>query len=171
MSLFEGFERMLLVRTGPGLGKRLEELTARAHHLLVVSRLRRYRRTLEREMGPESWTELKAPAVLVLAEVCGTLGFSERERRRVIGSEGERALAEIIEDSGVTYVFPEPINERQLEALRHAERFGKIDHRTYRALCPLWSDETLRLDLADLVRRGLLVKNGRKKGTFYTPGR
>ena len=55
-----------------------------------------------------------------------------------------------------------------LEALCYVERYGRIDHRTYRALCPIWSDETIRLDLADLVNRGLLKKNGRKKGTFYT---
>jgi hypothetical protein len=29
------------------------------------------------------------------------------------------------------------------------------------------SDETLRLDLADLVARGLLTKNGHNKGTCY----
>ena len=37
----------------------------------------------------------------------------------------------------------------------------------YRQICPYWSDETLRLDLASLVSRGLLAKNGAKRGTHY----
>ena len=168
MSLLQGFDRLQLVKFGPSLRERLERMTAGAYRLLIVSHLRRYRRALERDMEPEPWTALEAPAVLVLAEVCSALGFSEAERERVLGAAGGRALAEIVESRPVTRVFSEPINERQAEALRYVERYGRIDHGAYRALCPIWSDETLRLDLADLVRRGLLKKNGRKKGTYYT---
>lgn len=168
MSLFEGFERMQLVKTGPSLGERLERLTAGKHHLLTIARLRRYRRSLERDVEPEPWTVLESPAVLFLAEVCCALGFSEEERTRVIGPEGEKSLAEVLESCPVDRLFLEPINERQAEALRYVRRYGRIDLSTYRALCPLWSDETLRLDLAGLVRLGLLVKNGDKKGTCYT---
>jgi hypothetical protein len=103
-----------------------------------------------------------------LAEICGALGLSERERARVLGTEGERMLAEVIESRPVGRLFLEPINERQLEALRYVERHGRIDHSIYRALCPLWSDETLRLDLSGLVELGFLSKNGSKKGTYYT---
>jgi ATP-dependent DNA helicase RecG len=31
----------------------------------------------------------------------------------------------------------------------------------------MWAPETLRLDLADLVNRGLLLKIGDKRGTRY----
>ncbi len=168
MSLFEGFERMRLVKVAPSLGERLERLTAGAYHLLIIARLHRYRRSLEWDMEPEGWTALEAPVVLILAEVCGALGFSEEERARVLGPEGVQALAEVLESPSIDRLFLEPINERQAEALRYVRRYGRIDHSTYRALCPLWSDETLRLDLAGLVRLGLLEKNGDKKGTFYT---
>jgi ATP-dependent DNA helicase RecG len=34
-------------------------------------------------------------------------------------------------------------------------------------LCPGVSAETLRLDLVDLVDRGVLMRIGAKKGTYY----
>jgi ATP-dependent DNA helicase RecG len=59
------------------------------------------------------------------------------------------------------------MNERQMRALTHIQEFGRITNSDYRALCPNVSQETLRLDLVDLVDRGLLLKIGDKRGTFY----
>lgn len=59
------------------------------------------------------------------------------------------------------------MNERQLQALAFIQEWGRITNRDYRMLCPDVSAETLRLDLADLVERGLLIKVGAKKGTYY----
>ena len=168
MSLLQGFDKIQLVKVGPSLRERLERMATANYRLLTIARMRRYRRTVEQDMEPESWTALESPAVLTLAEICGALGLSERERARVLGTEGERMLAKLIESRPVGRLFLEPINERQLEALRYVERHGRIECRTYRALCPIWSDETLRLDLADLVKRGILTKNGATKGTYYT---
>ncbi|HVU14039.1 MAG TPA: hypothetical protein VHD90_22325 [Phototrophicaceae bacterium] len=44
---------------------------------------------------------------------------------------------------------------------------GSITNREYRSLCQGVSAETLRLDLADMVERGILLKVGSKKGTYY----
>ena len=92
------------------------------------------------------------------------VALAEEERAGVLGPEGLRTLADVLE----TRVYPRdaasPVNERQAQALRCVRERGRIGLGTYRALCPLWSDETLRLDLADLVARGLLTKNG----TYYT---
>ena len=60
------------------------------------------------------------------------------------------------------------MNERQLQALSFIQERGRITNRDYRALCPDVSTETLRLDLADMVDRGILLKIGAKKGTYYT---
>ena len=60
-----------------------------------------------------------------------------------------------------------PLNPRQLRALQYVEREGRIANRDYRKLCPGVSPETLRLDLADLVQKGLLLKIGDKRGTYY----
>jgi ATP-dependent DNA helicase RecG len=59
------------------------------------------------------------------------------------------------------------MNERQARALTHVRDSGSITNREYRQLCPDVSSETLRLDLVDLVDRGLLLKIGSKKGTYY----
>jgi ATP-dependent DNA helicase RecG len=59
------------------------------------------------------------------------------------------------------------MNERQLKALSFIQEHKRITNRDYRNLCPNVSTETLRLDLADLVDRGLLLKIGAKKGTYY----
>lgn len=60
-----------------------------------------------------------------------------------------------------------PMNERQARALAYVQEHGRITNREYRDLCPDLSAETLRLDLADLVERGILLKIGAKKGTYY----
>jgi len=164
---------MRLVKTGPALAERVGRTIAGQHHKAVVGRLRRFRRRLERETAPECWATLELSAALLLADVCAALGLDEAERSDVLGQVGMEALADELE------VRPEllplaHLNARQIEALDCAERYGSITLRIYRALCPTWSDETLRLDLADLVRRGLLIRHGRNKGTRYVlpqPGR
>jgi ATP-dependent DNA helicase RecG len=59
------------------------------------------------------------------------------------------------------------MNERQTRALSFVRETGSITNREYRQLCPDVSPETLRLDLSDLVDKGLLLKIGSKKGTYY----
>jgi ATP-dependent DNA helicase RecG len=59
------------------------------------------------------------------------------------------------------------MSERQMRALAHVREFGRITNRDYRIVCPNVSPETLRLDLSDLVDKGLLLKVGDKKGTYY----
>lgn len=59
------------------------------------------------------------------------------------------------------------MNERQARALTYIREHGSITNREYRDLCPDVSPETLRIDLADLVDRGVLLKIGAKKGTYY----
>ena len=59
------------------------------------------------------------------------------------------------------------MNERQMKALEYIQRNGSITNSDYRLLCPHVGPETLRLDLADLVTRGILLKIGDKRGTRY----
>ena len=59
------------------------------------------------------------------------------------------------------------MNERQLKALNYVQQYERITNREYRDLCPHVSGETVRLDLADLVSRGILLKIGDKRGTYY----
>lgn len=59
------------------------------------------------------------------------------------------------------------MNERQIKAIEFLQRHGSITNRDYRDLCPQVVPETLRLDLANLVERGILLKIGDKRGTRY----
>lgn len=59
-------------------------------------------------------------------------------------------------------------NHRQARALQYIRDSGSITNREYRRLIHSVSAETLRLDLADLVEKGILNKVGANKGTRYT---
>jgi ATP-dependent DNA helicase RecG len=59
------------------------------------------------------------------------------------------------------------LNSRQELALSYLFSRRRISSRDYQELCPGVHPETLRRDLADLVGRGLLVKIGDKKSTYY----
>ncbi len=59
------------------------------------------------------------------------------------------------------------MNERQLKALEYVQRNGSISNGDYRLLCQHVGPETLRLDLVDMVNRGVLLKIGDKRGTRY----
>ncbi len=59
------------------------------------------------------------------------------------------------------------LHERQTRALNYIRENGSITNREYQKLCQDVSPETLRLDLSDLVERGIVLKIGSKKGTYY----
>lgn len=59
------------------------------------------------------------------------------------------------------------MNERQSKAIAYVNEHGSISNREYREICPGVTSETLRLDLLDMVERGVLLKIGSKKGTHY----
>jgi len=59
------------------------------------------------------------------------------------------------------------LNTRQQGALAQLARQKRITSHDYQSLCPDVHAETLRRDLADLVTRGILIKVGDKKATYY----
>jgi len=59
------------------------------------------------------------------------------------------------------------LNPRQEKALAFLQKNRRITNREYQTLCPDASPETLRRDLADLVDKGLILKIGQKRATFY----
>jgi ATP-dependent DNA helicase RecG len=63
--------------------------------------------------------------------------------------------------------YGEDLGVRQLRALRYLASHGMITNSDYRELCPEVSVETVRLDLRDLVTRGILLRVGDKRGTYY----
>ncbi|NJN17639.1 MAG: DeoR family transcriptional regulator [Oscillochloris sp.] len=59
------------------------------------------------------------------------------------------------------------LNERQIAALIHLSEQRRITNRDLQELNPDVSAETIRRDLADLVERGMLLKVGEKRATYY----
>jgi ATP-dependent DNA helicase RecG len=59
------------------------------------------------------------------------------------------------------------LNPRQEQALAFLQGKRRITNRDYQTLCPEVHAETLRRDLADLVRKDVLLKIGSKRATYY----
>ena len=71
------------------------------------------------------------------------------------------------ERTQVTPKWETNMNERQAKALQYLEQNNSITNSEYRSLCPNVGAETLRLDMVDLVNKGVLLKIGEKRGTRY----
>jgi ATP-dependent DNA helicase RecG len=63
--------------------------------------------------------------------------------------------------------WAQDLNARQIQALTYLEQHNRITNRDYQQLCPEVTPETLRLDLADMVSKNILLRIGSKKGTYY----
>lgn len=59
------------------------------------------------------------------------------------------------------------LNQRQEMALNYLAGHRRITNSDLQALCPDIHPESLRRDLADLVSRGILIKIGDKRATYY----
>ncbi len=59
------------------------------------------------------------------------------------------------------------LNSRQEAALRYISANNRITNSDYQTLCPDVHPETLRRDLAGLVKKGIIMKVGTKRGTYY----
>lgn len=59
------------------------------------------------------------------------------------------------------------LNPRQEQALAFLLVHRRITSRDYQEICPAVHAETLRRDLVELVERGLLIKVGDKRATYY----
>jgi ATP-dependent DNA helicase RecG len=59
------------------------------------------------------------------------------------------------------------LNPRQEAALGYIAEHRRITNSAYQELCQNVHPETLRRDLVDLVTRGILIKVGDKKATYY----
>jgi ATP-dependent DNA helicase RecG len=63
--------------------------------------------------------------------------------------------------------LPLGLNPRQQTAVSFLALHGRINNSTFLELCPGVSSESLRRDLADLVKRGVVIKVGDKRATYY----
>jgi len=59
------------------------------------------------------------------------------------------------------------LNERQMKAIEYISQKNRITNNEYRKLFPGITDRTVLNDLRDMVKKGILVKVGKTKNTFY----
>jgi ATP-dependent DNA helicase RecG len=88
----------------------------------------------------------------------------------VFDAQSHRFTVKLFNRKDPTKVIPQweqNMNERQIKAMQFIQANGSITNRDYRDLCSHVGPESLRLDLADLVEKGLLLKIGDKRGTRY----
>ena len=157
--------QMHVIKVGPGLRERIGHFLAGQHHKAVVARLRSFREELEVGMQPEPWATLEVSAAKLLADVCDALALTVDEKEEVLGEQGSTFRRTFLDE--VVALQVQPLNTRQTQAIEHLQQYGQITNREYQHLCPDVCTETLRLDLVDLVARGLLQRRGRCKGTYY----
>ncbi len=60
-----------------------------------------------------------------------------------------------------------PQQERLQKMITFIKDSGRITNRDYQELCPDVSAESLRRDFVDLVERGIILRVGDKRGTYY----
>ena len=157
--------QMQLVKVGPSWRERAERFIAGQHHQAMVNRLQCFREILEAGMSPAPWTTLEAPAVTFLADIYNALHLTPNEKTEVLGAEGQRAQNDILAEQ----IRPQKrLSERQQQALAEVQQRGHITNGDLQQVYPEVTAETLRLDLVDLVQRGLLRRQGRCRGTIYT---
>jgi ATP-dependent DNA helicase RecG len=82
----------------------------------------------------------------------------------ILAGQGSALLSRDVDDRRWRHLG---LNERQEAALAYLAAEESITNREYQQLCPDVSAETIRRDLADLVQRDLVLKIGRKRGTYY----
>jgi ATP-dependent DNA helicase RecG len=127
----------------------------------------------------------------VLVQVLSDMGFIERmgygldrvvsvmktnglPRPKFEETAGSFRVTLIGESRLPDFVFPDmsryrmlDLNDRQESALQHLGAYGRITNSAYQDLCPGVSTETLRRDLVDMVRKGVVIKVGDRKSTYY----
>jgi ATP-dependent DNA helicase RecG len=69
--------------------------------------------------------------------------------------------------AGLTSFQEMNLNHRQQLALGYLASNRRISNSIYQELCPEVHPETLRRDMVDLVSRGILIKVGDKRATYY----
>ena len=106
-------------------------------------------------MTPQLENSLLIGAVLF---VLGIIGFMTRRNLIV-------TLYNAV--SSLTLRYADMLNLRQEAAIRWIETHERITNREYRELCADVTPETLRLDLRDMVEKGILLQVGSKRGTYY----
>ncbi len=62
---------------------------------------------------------------------------------------------------------PVMLSERQIKVIEYIQKVGYFENRMFASMFPMVSEDTVLRDLQDLVKKGILKKQGRTKGVKY----
>jgi len=97
--------------------------------------------------------------------------MKERNQAAPTFSEGEATfevtLFARVPDGAAVAAQAAPQSARIEKLLGFVRKSGRITNREYQELCPDVSAESLRRDFVELVERGVLMRVGDKRGTYY----
>jgi ATP-dependent DNA helicase RecG len=117
--------------------------------------------------GVDRIINLMAANGLPAPEFSETAGGFRARLYNVLGSKGGESGREVI--ASVSDAPDVLLNPRQEVALQFLRQVGhvRITNGDLQAMFPSIHPETIRRDLADLVQKGLLLKRGAKRGSYY----
>jgi predicted HTH transcriptional regulator len=99
-----------------------------------------------------------------MVKQCRKQGLPEPEFKTIRGVEFRTILARDIFTESVLEKMG--LNERQLKAVKYVKKRGKITNREYREMNNI-SDEGARIDLKDLVEKGVFLSKGKGRSVHY----
>ena len=98
-----------------------------------------------------------------IADACRAQGLPEPEFKEEAGGFCVTFWKDIYNE---TYLSRLGLNDRQVRAVLYAKEKGSITNREYREITGL-SDEGARLDIRQMVEKGVLVPKGKGRSTCY----
>jgi len=97
-----------------------------------------------------------------MAEACDRLGV-----KLEFLSESGFFMARLVKpEIRISPPIEQKLNDRQRKALDYASKHGQITNRDYQKLCDISRRQALK-DLNELVKKGLLIKDGEGRAVRY----
>ena len=59
------------------------------------------------------------------------------------------------------------LTDRQLKIIEYVQKIGYLENKIFPSLFPMVSEDTVLRELQDLVKKGILKKQGKTKGVKY----
>jgi ATP-dependent DNA helicase RecG len=109
------------------------------------------------------YIEKYGSGTIKMIELCKRQGLPSPDFREVAGGFSVIFRKDIYTEE---YLRSLGLNDRQIKAVMYVKERGKITNRGYREMTGL-SDEGVRMDVNELVEKGILLPKGRGRGAHY----
>lgn len=109
------------------------------------------------------WIEQWGSGIQKMLDACASMGLPEPEFEERTGGLWVTFRKDLLTEE---YLRSLELNERQIQGMLHVKERGSITNRAYRERIGV-SDESARRDLHDLVRKGMLCREGKGRSVRY----